>query len=139
MREDFDFEYNLKKNLLVLLFKKRLVGRLRKMDIFDGRDRNVILLEDMEKVIMNKFVVLEIFFGDQLNNFSESGSKIEKIVILDVEFVKLLRNNRKCFLICGNCGILCFWKRFMLIYLGICKGKKKDQKEEKDVIIIVVM
>lgn len=64
MREDFDFEYNLKKNLLVLLFKKRLVGRLRKMDIFDGRDRNVILLEDMEKVIMNKFVVLEIFFGD---------------------------------------------------------------------------
>lgn len=64
MREDFDFEYNLKKNLLVLLFKKRSVGRLRKMDIFDGRDRNVILLEDMEKVIMNKFVVLEIFFGD---------------------------------------------------------------------------
>lgn len=64
MREDFDFEYNLKKNLLVLLFKKCLVGRLRKMDIFDGRDRNVILLEDMEKVIMNKFVVLEIFFGD---------------------------------------------------------------------------
>lgn len=64
MREDFDFEYNLKKNLLVLLFKKWLVGRLRKMDIFDGRDRNVILLEDMEKVIMNKFVVLEIFFGD---------------------------------------------------------------------------
>lgn len=64
MREDFDFEYNLKKNLLVLLFKKWLVGRLRKMDIFDGWDRNVILLEDMEKVIMNKFVVLEIFFGD---------------------------------------------------------------------------
>lgn len=64
MREDFDFEYNLKKNLLVLLFKKCLVGRLRKMDIFDGWDRNVILLEDMEKVIMNKFVVLEIFFGD---------------------------------------------------------------------------
>lgn len=64
MREDFDFEYNLKKNLLVLLFKKRSVGRLRKMDIFDGWDRNVILLEDMEKVIMNKFVVLEIFFGD---------------------------------------------------------------------------
>lgn len=64
MREDFDFEYNLKKNLLALLFKKRSVGRLRKMDIFDGRDRNVILLEDMEKVIMNKFVVLEIFFGD---------------------------------------------------------------------------
>lgn len=64
MREDFDFEYNLKKNLLVLLFKKWSVGRLRKMDIFDGRDRNVILLEDMEKVIMNKFVVLEIFFGD---------------------------------------------------------------------------
>lgn len=139
MREDPDFEHNLKKNSLASLFKKRSVGRPRKMDIFDGRDRNATLLEDMEKVIMNKPVVSEIPFGDQLNNLSESGSKIEKIVTSDVEFVKSLRNNRKCLLICGNCGTPCSWKRSMLTHLGICKGKKKDQKEEKDVTTTVVM
>lgn len=139
MREDPDFEHNLKKSSLASLFKKRAVGRPRKMDIFDVRDRNATLLEDMEKVIMNKPITTEVPFGDQLTNLNDSGSKIEKIVTSDVEFVKSLRNNRKCLLICGNCGTPCSWKRSMLTHLGICKGKKKEIKSETDVSTTVVM
>ncbi|XP_061164641.1 zinc finger Y-chromosomal protein 1-like [Saccostrea echinata] len=139
MREDPDFEHSMKKSSLASLFKKRAVGRPRKMDIFDGRDRNSSMLEDMEKVIMNKPITTDIPFGDQLSTLSESGSKIEKIVTSDIEFVKSLRNNRKCLLICGNCGTPCSWKRSMLTHLGICKGKKKEQRDEENVSTTVVM
>lgn len=139
MREDPDFEHSMKKSLLSQLFKKRAVGRPRKTDIFDGRDRSTTLLEDMEKVIMNKPIAENVPFGDQLSSVGDSSSKIEKIVTSDVEFVKSLRNNRKCLLICGNCGTPCSWKRSMLTHLSICKGKKKEQKDEEDVSTTVVM